>query len=414
MDILIVDDEVALLDIMKRNINWTEAGINKDFYAYNTSDARKILFSDNSIGIILCDIEMPQESGLHFLSWVRSTFPDIILLIITGYPDFNYAQKAIDIGVYKYILKPINFIDIVTVVKDITSSYQQRAYTLNGNVGKKSDLNIRRLKKFYSQLVTEDILPFSEFINSAISKYGLTRDEANPQYLIYFKIDGDNQAISEEQIQRETISAGFEAICFTVNNNIYSIPSDYISIRLLKMDLQKLVEDIGIKYMCDCNAYFTAQTSLETLSLNAKALTQAAMQYRNISEHIYDTGSLINETICETSGSSRSGVEIVDAIRGFVRSHVGESIGRKEIEENLHLNGDYINRIFKSSTGYSLIQYIQYYKILEARRMILTNKINKIDFGVIDIAESVGFDNPTYFAKIFHKWTGVSPSEYYR
>ncbi len=65
MNILIVDDEVIVVNLLKKHIDWQSLGMDEVFTAYTAMDAREIV-SGNKIDIIVCDIEMPQENGLFF------------------------------------------------------------------------------------------------------------------------------------------------------------------------------------------------------------------------------------------------------------------------------------------------------------------------------------------------------------
>lgn len=87
--------------------------------------------------------------------------------------------------------------------------------------------------------------------------------------------------------------------------------------------------------------------------------------------------------------------------------HFEEPIGRQEIEDALHLNGDYLNRTFKAATGYSLIQYIQFYRVVTAKQLM-----REPHAAIAEIGSRVGMD-ASYFGKIFKKWTGQTPYEYY-
>jgi two-component system response regulator YesN len=58
--------------------------------------------------IAIIDINMPNMDGLVFAQEARRLFPDIIMMILTGYRLFDYAAEAINLGIFKYILKPID------------------------------------------------------------------------------------------------------------------------------------------------------------------------------------------------------------------------------------------------------------------------------------------------------------------
>ena len=103
MEILIVDDEVTVVSLIKKHVDWESIGIDKVQTAYNAEMAKRKV-QENPIDIIICDIEMPQENGLIFLAWVKERYPDISTVILTAYPEFHYAQAAIKLGGKSYLL----------------------------------------------------------------------------------------------------------------------------------------------------------------------------------------------------------------------------------------------------------------------------------------------------------------------
>lgn len=54
---------------------------------------------------IVTDIRMPIMDGLQFVEKVRTLLPETRILLLTAYSDFDYAKKAIDLGVFNYLLK---------------------------------------------------------------------------------------------------------------------------------------------------------------------------------------------------------------------------------------------------------------------------------------------------------------------
>ena len=70
MRVLIVDDDIATVDVVQNSIDWKKLGVRETFSAYNISHAKKIL-SEHEVDIIISDIEMPQGSGIELLEWLR-------------------------------------------------------------------------------------------------------------------------------------------------------------------------------------------------------------------------------------------------------------------------------------------------------------------------------------------------------
>ena len=70
MQVLIVDDDMATVDVIKNSVKWKELGVSDIFTAYNIRLAKEIL-KEYNIDIVISDIEMPQGSGIDLLEWFR-------------------------------------------------------------------------------------------------------------------------------------------------------------------------------------------------------------------------------------------------------------------------------------------------------------------------------------------------------
>ena len=70
MKVLIVDDDINTVDAIRRSLDWEKLEIGEVCYAYEIAGAKKIL-TEESIDIVVCDIEMPMGSGLDLIQWTR-------------------------------------------------------------------------------------------------------------------------------------------------------------------------------------------------------------------------------------------------------------------------------------------------------------------------------------------------------
>ncbi|MBE5889695.1 MAG: AraC family transcriptional regulator [Lachnospiraceae bacterium] len=107
-NILLVDDEPRTIDAIEKNVNWRECGIRKVFRAESMQSAIT-LYEQEKIDIMICDIEMPNGSGLSLLEWFEDHDKPINCIFVTCHPEFDYMRKAIQLRCYDYILKPINY-----------------------------------------------------------------------------------------------------------------------------------------------------------------------------------------------------------------------------------------------------------------------------------------------------------------
>lgn len=106
-NLLIVDDEPAVLEGILSSLEWEEHGIEIMGAAANGEEALRIL-SHTHIHIVLTDLRMPVMGGLDLIRQVKETHPGIRFIILSGFDDFDYIKEAIRLGVEDYLLKPLN------------------------------------------------------------------------------------------------------------------------------------------------------------------------------------------------------------------------------------------------------------------------------------------------------------------
>ncbi|CAN7362567.1 response regulator [Paenibacillus sp. LjRoot153] len=114
--LLIVDDEMFIADGIKSSVQWERLGFVNVSVAYNIRQAKEI-FDKQTIDLMICDIEMPQGSGLELVEWVRESSQQTECIFLTAHPNFDYAKKAVKLGSFEYLLKPIPKDELEEVVR---------------------------------------------------------------------------------------------------------------------------------------------------------------------------------------------------------------------------------------------------------------------------------------------------------
>ncbi|MDO7907587.1 response regulator [Paenibacillus sp. JX-17] len=128
MNVLLVDDDYFVVSALEQKIDWKALSFEQVYTAYNIAQARGIL-QNHSVQILICDIEMPQGSGLELLAWIREEQYSIQTIFLTNYADFNYAQKAVELHSFDYFLKPIAFDKLTLIISK--AAYQAREQQSN-------------------------------------------------------------------------------------------------------------------------------------------------------------------------------------------------------------------------------------------------------------------------------------------
>lgn len=113
--LMIVDDDLIIRRGLSQAIPWEEYGIG---IAGVAGDGQKALqmMAQNVPDIVIADIRMPLVDGLEFTKRVHSKYPEVKVILLTAYKDFEYAKTALKLNVYDYLLKPVDNQTVLEVV----------------------------------------------------------------------------------------------------------------------------------------------------------------------------------------------------------------------------------------------------------------------------------------------------------
>ncbi|HPQ46305.1 MAG TPA: response regulator [Clostridia bacterium] len=155
IDILIVDDEKRIRDGIRNNIPWEANGINVCGTASSGMEALDMIDSMMP-GIVITDISMSDMDGLELLELINQTYPAVKVILISGYKDFEYAQKAVSLNAYSYLTKPIDSAKLLQKVLDAKADIEKRLseIRINDAIRKRLRENILVVKdSFFSNLL---------------------------------------------------------------------------------------------------------------------------------------------------------------------------------------------------------------------------------------------------------------------
>lgn len=123
--VVIIDDEPIIVEGLSRVIHWEEYGCK---LVGTASDGRQGLqvIKEQEPDMIISDISMPGMDGLKMIAALRVEYPDMMIAILTGYRDFDYAQTAIKLGVCRFLLKPSNLSELDEAVQYMVESVKKK------------------------------------------------------------------------------------------------------------------------------------------------------------------------------------------------------------------------------------------------------------------------------------------------
>lgn len=99
--------------------------------------------------------------------------------------------------------------------------------------------------------------------------------------------------------------------------------------------------------------------------------------------------------------------DVVHKVMDYVKTNYSKKITLDDIAHHVYLSRSYLSSIFKDETGDSLFAYINRVRVDKSKMLLLDSAVN-----LVDVASLCGFDDQSYFTKVFKKATGVSPKKY--
>ena len=153
--VLLVDDEQEIREGMGNKIPWDQCGFNLLTTAENGLDALEIA-ERLKPDVIITDIRMPFMTGLELIDKAAHILPMTKFIVCSGYDDFEYAQQAISLSVFSYVLKPISSNEFIKVLIDLKQKMDKEWQE------KKDSLTIKR------QLEVGESLIYNNFFISCM------------------------------------------------------------------------------------------------------------------------------------------------------------------------------------------------------------------------------------------------------
>lgn len=124
---ILCDDNEIILEGLSSQIKWKDLGIELTATAADGNEAWELI-QKNPPDLLITDIRMPYMDGLELSKKARELNPNIVILIISAYDDFQYARTAMHLQAFDYILKPIDVDQFCRVLENAVLHCSQLHY----------------------------------------------------------------------------------------------------------------------------------------------------------------------------------------------------------------------------------------------------------------------------------------------
>ncbi|MEG0691825.1 MAG: response regulator [Oscillospiraceae bacterium] len=131
--LLLVEDEIQSLKSLKQKVLDLAMPLDIIGTANDADEAMKLI-KDNTPDIVITDIMMPGKDGIALIEALKDLYPSMIFIISSGYHEFEYAKRAMKLGVEDYLLKPIDILELENCLKNSQLKIKQQQISLTDNV----------------------------------------------------------------------------------------------------------------------------------------------------------------------------------------------------------------------------------------------------------------------------------------
>ena len=482
--VLIVDDEMPALRFVRSIIEQFAKGFQVAGTAASGEQGLEFLQKQN-VDLLITDISMHGMNGIELAQAARAIQPNIHIVIISGYGEFEYAQGAIQAGVDEYLLKPVSISKMTAILQamekkldaentDMAASilpaiacghpysrenaaqlFQRRNFrfalirwgnldlALPKTLGATSLVQPRdeHFQALRGRDDDERVLiapegPMEEFLTN-LSVYMTRQGNLSTWTAIYTPAAREieslpafiewgltllyrNTVIGKHQILQfaggspteehmRLPASDLKQLTYFVNTGKYRMIRDYLISLAAQWEReqtpQRQVWHMGRQLIHQVAAvYAPVGDRLEETLLDFNDLIRCAASYGDLMSSLY---SLLFE-----SGSVKdrklSPQELYDYAVKYVEGNYAQPLSMQSVCDEIGISQTYLSRLFRKYSDTTFNAVLTRCRMEAAMKLLR----EKPDLLLRDVAACVGYDDSSYFTKVFHQYTGKTPSQF--
>ena len=306
--LVVIDDEFIVVEGIKAMIARMKLEFEVVGFAYDGIKALEVA-RETKPDIVITDIRIPGMDGLSLIEEAKEFLPDTAFIVISGYTEFEYARRALTLGVKGYIDKPITMEKLTGILAAIEKEFEGQKQAI-----KEEQILKQALNKHMDQLI-------HGIINE---KTDMVKEQAEN---ILDDLQSQNNTIDEYK------SECYKFLCVTLGVFLEQ-KKQYERENLVSYkDIEELIS------IEDINRYV-----------------------RNIILKIADRME---------PGKSGSGHRIIIQLLDYIKLHYNKDIGLNELADMVNMNPAYLSVLFKDEVGMSYIKYLTKLRLDHAKELLL-------------------------------------------
>ncbi|KXU16479.1 DNA-binding response regulator, AraC family [Streptococcus oralis] len=417
--VLLVDDEYMVTDGLKRLIPFEKWDMEVVATANHADDALDYV-KENPVDVVISDVNMPDKTGLEMIREMKELLPDTYYILLSGYQEFDYVKKAMNLSVVDYLVKPVDKVELSSLLEKIARQLHE--------------------KEEESQVLSQE-LDEEGFISFLAGKknwwIGLSKKKQGSFIIPYYVLGQDWQIfISNQPLDGIMVTAfetpyqqSFENWKLNVEKSLF-----YGSVNMEKSESPFAYYEPIYRVIIqgNVNQIIEELTMLEKVvlentprvAITKQLFTQFVMDVFHLFEHLQaddmteivkiihaissfeELVSYTKDTLTKFFGQYRMNENVVSVLEVIGRDYQKE-LSLKDISKDLFINPVYLGQLIKRETNSTFAELLNKQRIKAAQQLLLST-----NDSIEDICYAVGYSNVGYFYKVFRKLCGKSPKAY--
>jgi two-component system response regulator YesN len=396
--VLIADDEPIIRESLRDSVL---ALLPDAAIAGEAEDGEQALAMARSArpDILLVDIRMPFLSGLDFVERLAALDIDCAVIVVTGHDEFEYARKALSLGVFDYLLKPVETQAMASALARATaelSSRRERAETT-----RRARAELERNKPLLRQILLREIAEGRADAAEAADRLELLGIRVPDPVCVTLVVPG---LASPAGGARERMEAAL-----SLAGLVYEVLAPFDPVASFGDG-----SDAVVAFSRGGAGQEWADVPAEIASRAERRLgVPAAVAQRAVAGGpgplIAALPDLLEELREETGGRAdgRSDALALRARSYIERNYMRPELSLEEAAAEIGASPSHLSRVMKRGTGKSFVEYLAAYRVARAMAMMA-----RPGMKMLEVADSSGFSSQHYFSRVFKRVCGISPSEY--
>jgi two-component system response regulator YesN len=346
--------------------------------------------------ILMIDVRMPFLSGLDLIERINGILSDCIIIVVSGHDEFKYAQRALQLKVFEYVLKPVPQEMLANVlsraVEALTESRRQKQYT----TWARDQLERNML------LLREQFL--RDWVRARLSPLEITEQAR----FLGMETSGQLAMAIIHVVERAVATAHFEErerrlALYAVRAAVEETFGEFTPLWVFLDDHDNIVV---LAHSSGGQAWMEAVSRTE--GRVAPSLCQAVLAAHAAVEDAPQGVPEAYEVLSAEVSAKGSHRSLVVLAQRYIDAHYGEpTLSLEEVASAVQISPGYLSRLLKLETGFSFVDYLTRVRITEAVQIM-----NDPAVKVYEVAEAVGYQSQHYFSRAFKRVLGRPPVEY--